>query len=91
MFSHKGEVKYVARAASGREDNHGREHERFPYKFRMDPTSVREVKLGLDDLQGRLGTAGAKVSLKGRGWTKIDETPGVRKVFEEISSSGSAV
>ena len=91
LFSHKGEVKYVARAASGREDNHGRDSDRFPYRFRMDPASVRRVRFGLDELQGRFESAGVKVNLKGRGWTKIDETPGVRKLFEEISGSGSPV
>jgi len=90
-FSHKREVKYVARTSSGREENNGRDSDKFPYKFRMDPTSIRKVKLALDALQRRLDALGTNLNLKGRGWTKIPETTETLKMFEQIWDGGSPV
>ena len=91
LFSNKREVKYVAHAASGREDNNGRDADKFPYKFRMDPNSIRKVKVPLEELQRWFDSAGVKVNLRGRGWTKIAETPESKLVFEKLRNGGAVV
>jgi hypothetical protein len=85
-------VKYVARAASGRLYNKGRDAAQLPYRFQMDPKSIRKVMVSLDDLQRRHDATGMMTkNLIARGWKKIPDTAEMAVVFDEIWRGGMAV
>src|SRR5207253_8395544 len=72
LFTYLGRLRYVARAASGRQDNTFEPRQGFPHCFIVDPASIRPVDLPLNEVEQRFRAAGIDRSLAGQGWTELD-------------------
>src|SRR5262245_41809561 len=72
LFTYQARLRYVARAASGRQDNTFESRQGFPHCFVVDPASIRAVDLPIGEVERRFREAGVDRSLGGQGWTEID-------------------
>jgi hypothetical protein len=82
LFTYLAQLRYLARAASGRQDNTFKPRPGFPYCFCVDPGSIRRVDLPLSEVEKRFRAAGVDRSLAGQGWTEIDSAAADQVVAE---------
>jgi hypothetical protein len=74
LFSYRGHLRFIAQTKTGRMDNVYMPHPDYPCCFIMNLQTLRRANVALAELESPLRTqAGLKVSLGGRGWTRIPD------------------
>lgn len=73
LFSLEGQVYYIARAASGRQDNDDQFSAELPFYFEVDISTLRRVNISLHEIERRLHTETneTKHIVQARGWPEI--------------------
>lgn len=75
IFSYRGEIVYLALAASSRMDTEGQEALNYPYYFCVDVDTIVPGRGTLNDLEEALAAEGLlkKNIVRSRGWPIIEE------------------
>jgi hypothetical protein len=87
LFTFLARLRYVARAASGRQANTFEPRQDFPYCFIVNLSSIRPVDLPLSELEQRFRAAGVSRALAGRGWTEIDSAAADQVIAELVGGA----
>lgn len=86
FFSFQGDVYYIARAASGRQDNHDEYSDDLPFFFQVNIPTLRRVSISLAEIERRLHeeTNETKHIVQSRGWPEIQNQPFVNNLWREL-------
>src|SRR5437588_11377995 len=75
LFTYRGRLRFVGRAATGRLENRFGLQAEYPYCFLVEPGSVRPADASLAEVEQALAGVGVEVSLAGQGWTRVPDSP----------------
>jgi hypothetical protein len=86
LFSYRGRLRFVAKAASGRLEGTATPHEDYPCCFLVDLGSLRPADVKLPEVEEQLrAEAGLRTSLRGRGWTRIPDSNRAEQVINGLT------
>jgi hypothetical protein len=72
LFCYRGNIRYVAKAETGRMDSPPAKQDAYPHCFVINLQSVRATELPLAEVERELQEKAALTkSMQGRAWTKI--------------------
>ena len=84
LFTYRGRLRFVGRAATGRQVNTFNLQAKYPYCFIVEPGSVRPADASLAEVEQALAAVGVAVSLAGRGWTRVPDSPAAERAIEDL-------
>ena len=86
LFSHLGQVYYVARAASERLDNDDEFSDELPNYFEVDLASIHRVDISLHEIEQRLQAATGKFKhlAHSQGWPEIQDQEFEDNLWREL-------
>jgi hypothetical protein len=74
LFTYRGHLRFVGRAATGRLPNTFGLQNEYPYCFIVDPHSIQPAIASFGHIEQALAAVGATVSLAGQGWTRVPDS-----------------
>jgi len=84
LFTYRGLLRYVGRAASGRRANTTGTQPDYPNCFEVDVGSLRRGAASRSEIEQPFQTAGVAVSLDGQGWTRLPDGATAEALVEEF-------
>src|SRR4051812_29024893 len=75
LFPYRGRLRFVGRAATGRLKNTFSLQAEYPHCFIVEPGSVWSADASLAEVEQALAAVGVAVTLAGRGWTRVPDSP----------------
>ena len=84
LFTYRGTLRFVGRAATGRLENEFGLQAEYPYCFIVEPESIQPARASLTEIEQALEVAGFNVSLAGQGWTRVPDSAAAENAISEF-------
>ena len=84
LFTYRGRLRFVGRAATGRQVNTFDLKDEYPNCFRVELGSIQPADASLTEVEQALAAAGVAVNLASRGWNRVPDSPAVENAVQGL-------
>jgi hypothetical protein len=85
LFTYRGRLRFVGRAATGRQVNTYNLQDRYPNCFRVEPGSIQRADASFAEVEQAFAEAGVHVgSLASQGWNSVEDSEAVEDAVQGL-------